>query len=88
MVWNYYGKIPIVFGQYRPSGSGPTIEALFLKVNISESKDRMMMKFGMGVLLGGLVKLPGLEKIWVPTSGAYNLSAFKAVSQKLKHLEH
>ena len=46
------------------------------------------MKFGMGLLLGGLVKFPDLEKVWVLASEAYNLSAFEAISQTLKHLEY
>ena len=71
-----------------PTVPGPPIQALFLYVNISESKDPITMKFGIGVLLGDLVKFPDLEKVWVPASGAYNLSAFEAISKKLKHLEY
>ena len=67
---------------------GPPIHALFLYVNISESKDPITMKLGMGVFMGDLVKLPDLKKVWVPASGVYNLSAFEAISQKLKHLEY
>ena len=71
-----------------PAVRGPPIQALFLYVNISESKDPIVMKFGIEVLKGDLVKLPDLEKVWVPASGAYNLSAFEAISQKLRHLEY
>ena len=45
-----------------PAVRGP-IQALFLFVPISKSKDPIVMKFGMGVLMGGLVKLSDLEKI-------------------------
>ena len=65
-----------------PTVPGPPIQALLLYVNISKSKDLITMKLGMGVLLGGLVKLPDLEKVWVPAS-AFNLSAFEAISQNL-----
>ena len=71
-----------------PTVPGPPIQNLLLYVNISKSKDPITMKLGMRVLLGGLVKLPDLEKLWVPASGAYSLSAFEAISQKLKHLEY
>ena len=71
-----------------PTVPGPPIQALFLYVNISKSKDPITMNLGMRALLGGLVKLPDLEKVWVPASGACNSSAFEAISQKLKHLEY
>ena len=65
-----------------PTVPEPPIQALLLYVNISKSKDPITMKFCMGVLLSGLVKLPDLEKAWYRLRG---LTTYRLLKLYLKN---